>query len=134
MLFRSTLTMPIPSVSGYSYTVMLFPTVFPTTFHQLFPLCVQKRHKVGLVCSCNLFFCILHFPHPFPSVLLTDCYKLISRFRFFFTACCFASRSAHSFFFSSSFLRREVFFSGFCSDCFTGCCSAFPFPSKISSV
>ena len=29
----------------------------------------QKIHKVGLVCSCNLFFCILHFHHSFLSVL-----------------------------------------------------------------
>ena len=126
--------MPIPSVSGYRYTVMLFPTVFSATFHQLFPLCVQKRHKIGLICSCNLFFCILHFYHPFLSVLLTDCYKLISWFRFFFTACCFASRSAHSFFFSASCFRIEVFFSGFCSVSFTDCCSTLLFSSRISSV
>ena len=122
--------MPIPSVTGYRYTVMLFPTVFSAAFYQLFSLFVQKRNKIRMVCSCNLFFCILHFHHPFLSALLTDCYKLISWFRFFFTTCCFASRSAHSFFFSSNFLRREVFFSDFCS----GCCSPLPFSSKISSV
>ena len=64
-----TLTMPIPSVSGYRYTVMLFPTVFSATFYQLFSPCIQKRNKICLVCSCDLFFCILHFHHPFPSVL-----------------------------------------------------------------
>nr|WP_319017789.1 type IIL restriction-modification enzyme MmeI [Blautia schinkii] len=44
---------------------MLFPTVFSATFYQLFSLFVQERNKIGLVCSCNLFFCILHFHHPF---------------------------------------------------------------------
>ena len=84
-----------------------------------------------LICWDICWIGILHFYYPFLSVLLTDCYKLISWFRFFFTICCFASRSAHSFFFSSSFLRREVFFSGFCSDWFTGCCSSLPSPFSV---
>ena len=74
----SPLTVPVPPISRHCYTVMLFPTVFLSTLHQLFSLCVQKRYKICLVCSYNLFFRILHFPHPFLSVLLTDCYKLIS--------------------------------------------------------
>ena len=51
---------------------------FPFAKRPVYAAVSFLAYEVGLVCSCNLFFCILHFHHPFLPVLLTDFYKLIS--------------------------------------------------------